>query len=133
MRCIAAVLLALVGVSPHALASVSPQGWKAGTARVNITPTAPMWMSGYPSDHPAEGKLQDLWAKALVVEDAKGQRAVLITMDVIGIDRPTSQRICEQLVARHGFERRQIALCASHTHCGPAVGRNLEGMLVLDD
>ena len=51
--------------------------WKAGAARINITPQKPLWMAGYASrDHAAEGKLNDLWARALVLEDGQGQRAV---------------------------------------------------------
>ncbi len=39
--------------------------WKAGVARVKITPEESMWMAGYASrDHASEGKLTDLWAKA---------------------------------------------------------------------
>ena len=43
-------------------------GWKAGVASVVITPQDSVWMSGYASrDRPAEGRLTELWAKALVV------------------------------------------------------------------
>ena len=42
-----------------------------------------MWMAGYASrKHPAEGTLHPLWAKALVVEDQRGGRAVLVASDV---------------------------------------------------
>ena len=45
--------------------------WKAGVARVMITPEQSMWMAGYAArDHQAEGTLHDLWAKALALEDA---------------------------------------------------------------
>ena len=122
-------IIAVVLQIPPVLAA---DGWKAGAAKVVITPDEPVWMSGYNRDHRSEGKDQDLWAKALALEDANGHRAVLITMDLIGLDRPTSQRICEQLKTRYGLERRQIALNASHTHCGPVVGRNLDGLFNLD-
>ena len=52
--------------------------WKAGSAKVNITPPKLMWMSGYASrTRPAEGKLTDLWAKALVLDNGADNRAVL--------------------------------------------------------
>jgi putative membrane-bound dehydrogenase-like protein len=117
----------------YLLAKKAAGGWKAGTAKVKITPERPVWMSGYPRDHPAEGTLQDLWAKAIALEDAEGRRALLITMDLVGIDRTTALRVCEQIAARHGLKRDQIALNVSHTHCGPVIGRNLEGMFALDD
>jgi hypothetical protein len=57
--------------------------WKAGVAKVTITPEHLMWMSGYADrNKPAEGKLHDLWAKALVLEDPNGRRCVLVTMDL---------------------------------------------------
>ncbi len=123
----AGFLLALPGVA-HAA------DWRAGTARVKITPTRPMWMSGYGSrDHPAEGTSLDLWAKALVLEDPRGERALLVTLDLVGIDRDFSTSVCAEIGKRYKLERRQIALCSSHTHSGPVVGRTLKTMYSLDD
>ena len=108
---------------------VQAADWKAGAARQNITPPTFMWMAGYASrDHAAEEKLTDLWAKALVLEDAAGHRACLITLDLVGIDRPLSQAICQQLEAKQGLKRDQIAINCSHTHTGPVVARNLRPM-----
>lgn len=103
--------------------------WKAGVAKATITPQQPMWMAGYASrDHVAEGKLTDLWAKALVLEDGLGQRAALVTLDLVGIDRGLSQSICRRLEEKYGLTRRQVALCTSHTHTGPVVAQNLRPM-----
>lgn len=100
--------------------------WKAGAAAVNITPQQAMWMAGYGGrDHVAEGKLTELWAKALVLEDGQGQRGVIITLDLVGLDRSFSQSICTALHEVHCLSRNQIAICVSHTHSGPVVGRNL--------
>ncbi len=100
--------------------------WKAGVARVKITPAHFMWMAGYGSrDHPAEGKYTDLWAKVLVLEDSAGDRGVLITMDLVGMDRDLSVAIRDRLLARFGIARARVVLCFSHTHTGPVVGRNL--------
>jgi neutral ceramidase len=113
---------------------VQAEGWKAGVAKVNITPQQYMWMSGYGGrDHPAEGKLTDLWAKALVLEDAAGARAVLLTLDLVGISRDVSLPVCDRLKQEHGLDRAQVALCCSHTHTGPVVGRNLAAMYFYDE
>src|SRR4029077_13973428 len=82
---------------------------------------------------PAEGKVHDLWAKALILQDAQGKCCVLITMDLVGIDRRLSDDVCAEIRKRHGFERREIMLSVSHTHCGPVVGRNLFSMYNLDE
>jgi hypothetical protein len=121
-----------LGVAASGLAADSP-GWTAGVARINITPETPMWMSGYASrTRPAEGKLLDLWAKALALCDPAGRRAVLVTMDLVGIDRELATAVCQDLKARHGLERSSILLAVSHTHTGPVVGRNLAPMYDLD-
>ncbi len=108
--------------------------WKAGVSRVVITPEKPMWMSGYGGrDKPAQGKVHDLWAKAALIEDPAGARAVIITLDLVGIDRATSQAITSRLRERFGLKRDQISLCTSHTHSGPVVGANLRAMYFFDD
>ncbi len=100
--------------------------WRAGVAKANITPSEPMWMSGYGGrDHVSEGKLTDLWAKALVLEDSKGQRVLLFSLDLVGISAELSGEVCAGLKKSHGLERSQIALCTSHTHTGPVVQGNL--------
>jgi len=107
--------------------------WKAATARVAITPKQPMWMAGYASrTKPSEGAVHDLWAKAIVLQDPTGQRAVLVTLDICGIDRELSNRIRDTLEQRHGLSRDRIVLACSHTHCGPVTGTNLLTMYKLD-
>jgi hypothetical protein len=110
-----------------------PKSWQAGVAKTVITPREFMWMSGYASrTKPAEGKVTELWAKALALQDAQGDRCVLVTLDLIGIDRVLSDNICADLAKRHQLARRDIILATSHTHCGPVVGHNLITMYHLD-
>jgi hypothetical protein len=100
--------------------------FQAGVARVKITPPQPFWMSGYAArTHPAEGVYQDLWAKALALRDAEGHKAVLVTTDLIGLPGVLSDEVASRVEARFGVERRALVLSASHTHCGPAVRKNL--------
>ena len=107
--------------------------WQAGVASVNITPLEPMWLSGYGGrDKPATGKLTDLWAKALSLTAADGQPAVLVTMDLLGIDRTLSLAICHRLEQQYNLRRADIVLSVSHTHTGPVVGRNLACAYDLD-
>jgi neutral ceramidase len=108
---------------------LAAEGWKAGVATASITPERPMWMAGYAArTRPAEGKMTDLWAKALALEDAAGQRAVLVTLDLVGIDKALSDAIRGELKAKYQLERKQVALNCSHTHSGPVVARNLRPM-----
>jgi hypothetical protein len=108
--------------------------WQAGTARINITPPQLMWMSGYASrTKPAEGKLHDLWAKALAIRDPQGKRIVLVTMDLVGIPRELSVEVCAELKKQFGLPREAVLLNTSHTHTGPVVRSNLMVMYDLDE
>jgi hypothetical protein len=123
--------LATLLCGPHLFAD---SGWLAGAARVCITPDQSMWMSGYASrTKPAEGKLHDLWAKALVLQDPEGHRVVLITMDLVGVPRELSVSVCAELKQLHGLTREAILLNTSHTHSGPVVRSNLIVMYELDE
>jgi len=124
------LLLSLVFSACNAVAAEPGHGdWKAGVARTKITPEQPLWLSGYGSrDRPSEGTRVDLWVKALALEDARGQRALLVTLDLVGIDRGISTSVCSELMKRHGLKRSQILLSTSHTHTGPVVGENLRAM-----
>ncbi len=103
--------------------------WKAGVARAVITPQEYIWMAGYAArDKPAEGKLHDLWAKALALEDAHGNRVLLITTDIIGFSRDLSISICDRLVSEYHVARQHIILSSSHTHSGPVINSNLDGI-----
>jgi neutral ceramidase len=108
--------------------------WKAGVGKAAITPKESMWMAGYGArDHPSEGAVHDLWAKALGLEDPTGKKVLIISLDVCGIDGALSNRIRDALKAAHGLDRDRIVLACSHTHCGPVVGTNLLTMYTLDD
>jgi hypothetical protein len=109
-------------------------GWKAGTAKAAITPKESLWMAGYGArDRPSEGAVHDLWAKALGLEDPSGRRALIVTLDVCGIDRDLSRRIRDGINAELKLTPDRIVLACSHTHCGPVVGANLITMYPLDE
>jgi hypothetical protein len=96
--------------------------WNAGVAKVSITPEGPLFMAGYGNRKaPSEGVAQELYAKALVLEDATGGRAVLLTTDMLGFPASLSASIAARLQKAHGIARERILFNSSHTHCGPVV------------
>jgi hypothetical protein len=86
-------------------ALVAAAEWKAGVAKAIITPDTSVWLAGYGSKRPPDGKLHDLWMKALALEDATGQRAVLVTSDFQGVPKSVSDRVFQQLKDRLSLER----------------------------
>lgn len=116
-----------------AIKSIGEQTWRAGVARVNITPKQPLWMAGYAvRTRPAEGTRLNLWAKALVLEDATGNKAVLITTDLLGLPEEVSENIRERLKIKFGLSKAQVLLNSSHTHSGPVLGSALSDIYPLD-
>lgn len=129
------VSLTFLLISVTATRAQEPKAtWQAGVDRVAITPAQPMWMSGYGArNKPSEGKVHDLSAKALVLQDAEGRRCVLVTMDLLGMHRQLADAICADIGKRCGVPRDAVMLSFSHTHCGPVVGNNLRAMYTFDE
>jgi len=75
------------------LAHASDASWKVGLARVKITPTQPVVLLGYTNrSGPFKSVAHEIWAKAIVLEDASGNRGE--------IERCTTLRSAEASMAR---------------------------------
>jgi neutral ceramidase len=117
---IAAVLA--LGALVVGRASAADADWKVGLAQIKITPEQPVFLSGYANrNKPYEKITADLYAKALALEDANGQKAVLVTTDLLGLPAAVSEPICDRLRERHGLRREQVLFNSSHIHTGPAL------------
>jgi len=123
-----AALLWITHTSLQAQPKMPSTDWKAGVARVVITPERPVWMAGYASrNKPSEGKLHDLYAKALAFEDRRGRRVVLVTSDLIGFPRAMAEAIASRAQRQFSLSRSQLILTSSHTHTGPVLRLSLIG------
>src|SRR5690349_21392205 len=109
------VAVALVfGFTSAAPAQSIDTPWKAGVATITITPGAPIWMAGYAArNKPSEGEVQDLYAKALALEDASGGRLVIVTMDLIGMTRTIRDAVEKQATDKYKLPRASLLLNAS--------------------
>ena len=95
--------------------------FQAGAARRDITPTEalPMWGYGDRHDALSEGKLDSLFAAAVVI------KAGATKLAIVGLDLGRSpnekslQRIRQRIKAEAGIEHSFIA--GSHTHHGPVL------------
>lgn len=102
--------------------TATPADFKAGVARVVITPKVPIRMSGYAvRTLPSEGVAQDIWAKALALEDQQGNKTVFVTLDLLVVPRKMAADIAAAVRQKHHLERDRFVLSASHTHAGPEV------------
>lgn len=107
---------------PDVTANQQQEKWKAGVASVVITPEKSMWMAGYAArTKPSEGKVHDLRAKALALEDAQDTRVVIVAVDLLGISRTLRDWLEKEVNRRYKLPPEGLLLNASHTHCGPVV------------
>lgn len=105
--------------------------FKVGLARTTITPTSPLWLSGYGHrTAPAEGKVHDLWAKAVAFESSDSTRLVLVTLDLGSVNPQMTEAIAAEATRRFQLPRSNLILNCSHTHCAPEIA---EERLVFHD
>jgi neutral ceramidase len=101
--------------------------FKAGVATVKITPTEPIYLSGYAArTHASDGVAVDIHAKALAIEDQRGGRVVIVTTDIIGLPRSISDPVAAEVLKQYGLDRSRLMMNSSHTHTGPLIRKNLE-------
>ena len=85
-----------------------------------ITPAQPMWMAGYASrTNMSQGNFQELFAKALALEDERGGRLVIVTLDLIGVPRTLRKSLEVRVQKAWQLPPEGLLLNASHTHSGP--------------
>jgi hypothetical protein len=107
---------------PKSIAPYIPATWKAGAASVVVTPDKNLFMAGYASRKtPAEGKVQDLFAKALALEDEQGGRLVVVTMDLIGVPQVIRHNVAQRAEQQFKLPPAALLMNASHTHSGPGM------------
>ena len=95
---------------------------RVGIGRKTITPEIRSFMTGYAGrNKPAEGKIHDLWAKALVLEESPGQRLIIVTTDILGLSHEISEDVAKRLLKKYGINRSQLLMNSSHTHSGPMI------------
>ncbi len=104
-----------------------------GVARIDITPELPIRLTGYQSRATEAARIgAPLHARALALgADADGP-VVLVTAELIGIGEETARVVAEALERRFGLPRARLALCATHTHNGPALADVLPYMFARD-
>jgi neutral ceramidase len=115
----ACALLLLLGC---AAPDTREPGFRAGIARIKITPEGPVMMAGYGSRNKTSVGIEaDLWARALAIDDASGEKKVLLTADIIGFGPVISRAIKAEAKKRYGLSEERLLLVGSHTHNGPVI------------
>ena len=108
-------------------------GFKAGFARVDITPPLGTPLAGYFEHREARGVLDNLEANALAVSDGN-KTAVLIAADLLGIEGVAfNDALRRRISAVAGVDESAVYVHSTHTHTGPGAGVADKGRTSLFD
>ena len=98
--------------------TVYSAGITANVASVDMTPSLDMKfaLGGYGErlSKPAEGIHDDIWAKALVLNDG-GKKYAIVTLDILGLPPNVKPQLIEKL-NQEGWTEENIMLLPSHSH-----------------
>ena len=95
-------------------------GLKVGFGRVDITPPLGFAFERYARNRFAEGILDPLLATAVVFEMAE-KRAVVLSVDVTGMNQGLTGRARPMIAEAIGTEPEAVFLHCTHTHLGPVI------------
>ena len=121
MKC-KSMLVAVCGLA--ALVAMADE-FKAGFARVDITPPIGTGLSGYSRVRISDGIIDHLDLNAVAFSDGKN-KAVVISADIINL-RAYFNLYRKQAAAAAGIPPEAVFIACTHTHTGPVVGACIYG------
>lgn len=90
-----------------------------GAAAVDVTPSLPTFLHGYPhTPRTSSGSNDPLLASALAI-DSDGTACIFVAVDVILIGKGLAGAARRRIAADTGVAERAILISATHTHSGP--------------
>ena len=93
---------------------------RAGNGRARITPPPGVRLAGYFHERIAKSVRDDLYARALVIENG-GRGVALVSCDLIVMCEEVSAAAKEMIQRECGIPPESVLICATHTHTGPEV------------
>lgn len=94
---------------------------KAGFARVDITPPPGGGLMGWGTEgYAARGHRQRLFARALVLQDIRGERFAFVGLDLGAPSVALHRRVAQKLLEEIGMGADRLLLGATHTHAAPS-------------
>lgn len=117
-----ALALGLFLLSPNRANGGPDADWSAGVASIKTTPIKPVPLAGYAARvKPFESIDQDIYAKALVLKDQQGNRAVLVTIDLCIMPADMGQVVRKRIVETTHVPLSAMLLNIAHSHSAPDV------------
>ena len=94
---------------------------KAGFARLDITPTLGTELAGYFHVREADGILDPLYVTAVAFDNGE-EKAVILSIDNIGITQSLMNGMRENIAEMCGMAKEAVHVACTHTHLAPMTG-----------
>ena len=117
----AGALLLTAGLS---LAQENPL--RAGTSRIEITPTLPVMLAGYESRKELSRGVHDSLSARAVAFAQGSNHLVLVSIDNLGFYNATAEPLRQAVLDACRLRPSELFLCAIHTHSAPTLTLNPE-------
>lgn len=125
IRWVGCWLAGWLSMIPVAEVLAAPSLVPIGAAKIDITPRWPVRLGGYAKRQGTNWQVErPLQARALALGEG-ANTAVVVTLELLGVTAEISDGLAGELAKSHGLTRDRVAVCAIHTHSGPA----LDGLL----
>ena len=98
---------------------------RVGVAATDITPPMGIPMAGYYHARGADGVLDPLFSKAMIIE-VDGERIALVTLDTIQVTREVTDGTRAEIEKVTGIKGAHVMISATHAHTGPVLARRGE-------
>ena len=95
---------------------------RVGVAAVKISPPSGTPMAGYYYARGSEDVIDDLFAKAAVLDDGS-TKVALVVCDLITLPRDTVLEARQLIEQQTGIPGGHVMISATHTHTGPSLSR----------
>ena len=95
---------------------------KTGFARLDITPPLGTCLAGYFYERPAAGIIDPLYVIAVAFDNGE-KRAVLLTIDNLGINQDILGEIRASVAEACGTEKEAVYIACTHTHLAPGMNQ----------
>lgn len=118
LKCLlAALMLARMAALPGSAADL-----RIGVATTDITPPLGIPMAGYYHARGADGVLDPLFSKAMVIGQ-NDDRAAFVVLDIISVTRSITEQARAAIEQATGIKGDHVMISTTHAHTGPELAR----------
>ncbi len=105
----------------------------AGAAKVDVSPTTPIRLSGYAARTTESDRIeQPIFARALAMGEDRTSAVVVVTIDAIGLPAVVCDAIAKKALGSDGIARDHLAFCATHDHNAPHLASAIPNMFGME-